>query len=75
MVQAGLPPGEREAHAGFDGPSILIVTEGSGTLTAPEQDDDHGLKWGSVVSVGARIGVTFSSGRVDRLVLYHAYCP
>jgi hypothetical protein len=72
-VQVGLPPGEREAHAAFNGPSILIVTEGSGTLTAPGEDDDTDYEVpGSVVSVGATylyIGVTFSSGRVDRLAL------
>ena len=74
VVQVRLPPGEREAHAAFDGPSILIVTEGLGRLGA-SGEDDIGLKEGSVVFVGAGVDIHFSSGSTDPLVLYRAYYP
>ena len=74
MSRSGCPPGEREAHAAFDGPSILIVTEGLGRLGAPGEDD-IGLKEGSVVFVGAGIDVHLSSGSADPFVLYRAYYP
>ncbi len=74
VVQVRLPPGEREAHAVFDGPSILIVTEGWGRLGAPGEEDME-LKEGSVVFIGAGVGVHFSSGTTDSLVLYRAYYP
>jgi mannose-6-phosphate isomerase len=74
VVQIRLPPGKREAHAAFDGPSILIVTEGQGRLSTPGEDDT-GLKEGSVVFIGAGVDVSFSSGSADPLVLYRAYYP
>ena len=74
VVQVRLLPGEREAHAAFDGPSILIVTEGWGTLGTPGEED-MGLKEGSVVFIGADVDVHFSSGNTDPLVLYRAYYP
>ena len=74
VVQVRLPPGEREDHAAFDGPSILIVTEGWGKLGTPGEDD-MGLKEGSVVFIGAGVNVQFSSGNTDPLVLYRAYYP
>ena len=76
VVQVALPPGGREAHREFDGPSVLIVTQGAGTLGAPGEDEaDVELQEGSVVFVGAGVGVTFTSGSAGRLVLYRAYYP
>ena len=74
VVQVRLPPGEREAHGAFDGPSILIVTEGWGRLGAPGEEDT-GLKEGSVVFIGAGVDVHFNSGNTSPLVLYRAYYP
>jgi len=75
VVQVALPPGAREAHAAFNGPSILIVTEGSGRLGTPGEEEDIGLKEGSVVFIGTGVGVTFNSGNAEPLVLYRAYYP
>jgi len=75
VVQVELPPGEMEDHHAFEGPSILIVTEGAGTLSAPGEDGDDGigLKEGSVVFIGAGVDIRFAS--TGRLVLYRAYYP
>ena len=73
MSGSGCPPA-RGAHAAFDWPSVLIVTEGLGRLGAPGEDD-IGLEEGSVVFVGAGVDVHFSSGSADPLMLYHAYYP
>ena len=76
IVQRDLHPGGREVHREFDGPSVLIVTQGAGTLGAPGEDGgDVGLQEGSVVFIGAGVGVTFTSGSAGRLVLYRAYYP
>jgi len=74
VVQVRLPPGEKEAHPAFDGPSILIVTEGWGRLST-SGEDDIGLKEGSVVFIGAGVDASFSSGGADPLALYRAYYP
>lgn len=75
VVQVALPPGEREAHRAFDGPSILIVTHGAGTLGAPGEEGEIALREGAVVFIGAGVGVTFASGSAGRLELYRAYYP
>jgi mannose-6-phosphate isomerase len=74
VVEVALPQGEQEAHRAFEGPSILIVTHGTGRLTG--EGGEVELKEGSVVFIGAGVGVTFATNEdVDRLVLYRAYYP
>ena len=73
VVQVVLPPGGREVHRALDGPSILIVTQGAGTLGA--EDEEIALQEGAVVFIGAGVGVVFASGSAERLGLYRAYYP
>ena len=83
VVQIVQPAREREVHRPFDGPSIVIVTEGAGTLAvaAPGEEDEGkdgevGLQEGSVAFIGTGVDVAFAtSGDADRLVLYRAYYP
>lgn len=67
-MQVALPPGGREVHREFDGPSVLFVTQGTETIGAPgeEKEAGVGLQEGSAVFVGTGVGVAFVSESARR---------
>ena len=67
VVKTSLMDGELEDMAGFKGPSILLVTEGSGSL------DDECLSQGDVFFIGANTPVSLKSDG-DNLTVYRAFC-
>ncbi|PCH37027.1 mannose-6-phosphate isomerase [Wolfiporia cocos MD-104 SS10] len=72
VLQLALPAGEAEAHPQIDGPSIAIVTEGTGAVQwGGSQRLD--VAEGDVVFVGAGTGVTFKAGEKNRLTVYRAF--
>ena len=62
-----------EIHPPLNGPSIFIVTQGSGKVTWGGQDGDasDGLSEGRVFFIGARTGVTFTT--TESLEVYRAF--
>ena len=66
---------ESETHKPIEGPSVLIVTSGSGTMTgeALKTESDYELKEGYVYFVGANTPLVAQSGS-SGLEFYRAYC-
>jgi mannose-6-phosphate isomerase len=66
---------ETETHKPIEGPSVLIVTSGSGTMTgeALKTESDYELKEGYVYFVGANTPLVAESGS-SGLEFYRAYC-
>ncbi|KAM6497470.1 mannose-6-phosphate isomerase [Amanita muscaria] len=79
VIQVKLSPDEEERHPALDGPSIFIVTTGSGRIVwnqGPGEETgslDVGL--GDVVFIGAGTGVEFITDRKSRdgIILYRAF--
>lgn len=72
VVQIDLPGGGKETHPGVDGPSLIVVTEGAGSVSWSSPDPGSlkvGL--GDVFFVGAGTQVEFSN-ESERLVMYRA---
>jgi mannose-6-phosphate isomerase len=65
-----VPGGERETHEGLEGPSVLIVTDGTGKVVW-EGAEALVAKEGLVLFVGANTPVTFEAD--NELVLYRAF--
>lgn len=67
--------GDSEAIPGINGPSILIVTSGSGKLnfTAGGKPIDNEITAGSVYFIGAGVPIKLSSNSSD-FVVYRAFC-
>ncbi|TCD61646.1 Mannose-6-phosphate isomerase [Steccherinum ochraceum] len=72
VLLVGLKPGEKEVHPAIDGPSILIVTEGSGKLKwgAPDAVE---IRKGEVVFVGAGTELELYPWEDDELSVYRAF--
>ncbi|KIL62126.1 hypothetical protein M378DRAFT_187424 [Amanita muscaria Koide BX008] len=79
VIQVKLSPDEKERHPALDGPSIFIVTTGSGRIVwnqGPGEGTgslDVGL--GDVVFIGTGTGVEFITDRKssDGIILYRAF--
>lgn len=65
---------ESEQHKPIEGPSILIVTSGSGQLTSElgKTESDFELKEGYVYFIGANTPISAVAGK-DGLEFYRAY--
>jgi len=63
--------GEKEGHRAVEGPSICVVTQGSGTVVWAGEDSLDVAR-GDVVFVGAGAEVTWTAGE-DELELFRAY--
>lgn len=70
VILTKLNEGETEEHASIDGPSILIVTSGSGKLTGEESD--YELEEGYVYFIGANTPINATSNE-SGLEFYRAY--
>lgn len=72
VVQVKLPPQQTETHRSIDGPSVVIVTEGRGTV---EWDIGERLEvgLGDVFIIGAGCKVQFQSGGMKDFVVYRAF--
>ncbi|CAO3630729.1 unnamed protein product [Cunninghamella echinulata] len=75
VVLTNLKENGHEKHPPIEGPSILIVTEGSGELTgeALKTESNYTLKKGYVYFVGANVPLNIHADD-QGLVLYRAYC-
>ncbi|TFK37411.1 mannose-6-phosphate isomerase [Crucibulum laeve] len=71
VVQIKVAPGKAEVHPGVEGPSVTIVTEGSGKVAWADGELELGL--GDVFFIGAETGVTFEGGSEGSFVLYRAF--
>lgn len=71
VLATKLEAGQAEIHPALEGPSIVIVTDGSGTL-AFDGDEDGALKVGSVWFVAAGQEVTVKA-EGEGIVLYRAF--
>ena len=71
VLATQLEAGQAETHPAIEGPSILIVTDGSGAL-AYGGEEDGALKAGSVWFVAAGQEVTFKA-EGEGLVVYRAF--
>jgi len=69
VIRTALPKGETEQFAGIKGPSVLIVTSGSGKLTG----DTHNIEAGHVYFVAADTDITLTAESSDFCV-YRAFC-
>lgn len=74
VLATTLASGGAETHPEIDGPSVVIVTEGAGSLAVGggKAADKEALKAGSVWFVAAGEQVAFEAGQ-DGLVLYRAF--
>ncbi|KAG5640358.1 hypothetical protein DXG03_009091 [Asterophora parasitica] len=73
VVQVALGADIDEAHKAVDGPSIAIVTDGSGTIRWGTDDSERlDLGLGDVFFVGAETEVSVKAGG-EGLVLYRAF--
>lgn len=74
VLLTDLPAGAEEVHEAIDGPSIFLVTEGSGKVSwGAGGGGDAVLGTGLVFFVGAGTEVKFESGEDGALVLYRAF--
>jgi mannose-6-phosphate isomerase len=67
-----LEPGASDNHRSIDGPSIVIVTEGQGTVHCTADERCLELKPGVVFFVGAGTGLSFNT-KDGPLHLYRAF--
>lgn len=75
VILTKLNGGETEKHGSIEGPSILIVTSGSGELSGGESLDDgsaYDLKEGYVYFIGANTPIVAASNE-SGLEFYRAY--
>ncbi|TPX32967.1 mannose-6-phosphate isomerase [Synchytrium microbalum] len=77
VLQTSLAPGESEPYDEFDGPSILIVTEGSGSIEYRVEGMEGGsgkmdLQAGLVLFVGANVKITLSAD-TSSTTIYRAF--
>lgn len=70
VILTKLNKGETEEHVPIDGPSILIVTSGSGKLSS--KGSDYDLEEGYVYFIGANTHITATSNE-SGLDFYRAY--
>lgn len=66
VVKTSLKDGQVEAMNGFKGPSIIIVTKGSGSM------NNESLEEGDIFFIGAGIPVSITSGA--DITMYRAFC-
>lgn len=71
VLQVNTPKGETESHEAIQGPSIAIVTEGSGRVSWSGGVLD--LQAGSVIFVGAETKIDITAAGDSHLVVYRAY--
>lgn len=74
VVSSSLKANETEKHEGIKGPSIFIVTSGSGSLLGEnlKTESNFPLENGYVYFIGANTPVTFEAGQ-GGLDLYRAF--
>lgn len=72
VVRAVVPKSETETHPPIEGPSITIVTEGSGTI-AWGGGEQLNVSEGSVVFIGAGHEIQLSAGAQNSLVVHRAF--
>ncbi|KAI0057742.1 mannose-6-phosphate isomerase [Artomyces pyxidatus] len=72
VLQVVVPAGEKERHPPIQGPSIAIVTEGSGQVSWGLSGDNLDLGEGTVVFVGADVEVEFTAGDA-KFVVHRAF--
>ncbi|KAL0954100.1 hypothetical protein HGRIS_005247 [Hohenbuehelia grisea] len=70
VVQLALPSGSTESHRAIDGPSIAVVTEGSGNIAWGTESLD--VSTGDVFFVGAKQEIRFSASG-EKMVAYRAF--
>ena len=64
---------KKEVFEGFPGPSVIIVTDGKGTLKADNLSES--LEPGSVFFVGANVPIIIEAvSDIDKLDLFRAFC-
>lgn len=75
VVLTKLKENQTEKHQPIEGPSILIVTDGSGELTgeALKTESNFPLKKGYVYFVGANVPVNINADE-QGIELYRAFC-
>ncbi|KAI8834801.1 mannose-6-phosphate isomerase [Chytriomyces cf. hyalinus JEL632] len=75
IVRTTLPASASESFKGVEGPSILIVTSGNGTIVAPQDGvvKTHDAGLGFVFFVGANVDITLTAGS-EEFTAYRAYC-
>ena len=71
VLQALVPAGQTEAHPPIDGPSIAIITGGSGALEWA--GEKLGIAEGDVIFIGASTSVKLNAGGSSQLVVYRAF--
>jgi len=72
VIRTVLPKGESEQFAGIKGPSVLIITSGSGKLTGDTHNASH-IETGHVYFVAANTEITLTAESSDFCV-YRAFC-
>ncbi|KAF8590294.1 mannos-6-phosphate isomerase [Ramaria rubella] len=70
VLSVRIPGGEKETHDPVEGPSLLIVTQGTGEVVLPGSDS-LAVKEGSVLFVGADTKVSFDAN--EELVFFRAF--
>ena len=71
VLALNLSQGGSESQNAINGPSIVITTEGAGSIKWDKENKSLALKSGNVVFVGANVPVSFSA--VDNLTVFRAY--
>lgn len=74
VVQVRLTAGEIEQHRGIDGPSVAIITDGSGVIEYGNRGDMQTLKVsvGDVVFIGASVEVSLGAAG-EGMAMYRAF--
>ena len=73
VLRTALAASQRAEFDGIAGPSVLLVTEGSGTLVSAT-DGSHPLKKGTVYFIGAETPIEMASNSNSPLVAFRAFC-
>ena len=71
VLALNLSQGGAESQNAINGPSIVITTEGAGSIKWDKENKSLALKSGNVVFVGANVPVSFNA--VDDLTVFRAY--
>jgi len=71
VLEVDIPQNDISVHEALNGPSIAIVTGGSGSVSWDEHDPVQ-LLAGSVVFIGANIKVSFTS-KAQGMIVYRAF--
>jgi mannose-6-phosphate isomerase len=73
VIKVNIPGHKQEKHSKLDGPSIMIVTEGKGSVQWNDgEESEMLLEAGFVFYVGAGTEITFRA-QGTKLVLYRAF--